>query len=219
MNADQDNQSNFVTQQLSLRGSLPVIYRNARRLMTIINEAVPGAIRWILLASLLDALVAICLPYTTRGLIDAILDSRVSLVVTVPMIWLAIEATLLIIRVISTSAIRFATRTIEINTANLFVELILAKGCKVAYSKFENSDFLNTMSRSLHDAPVYGVSFSIQVISLARAALTFLGCLGLLLWVAPIWTISIIFAVALPIFFLDIYRARVSFSLEHQHHQ
>ena len=217
MKSTQHNQGTSVTEHLSLSGSLPVIHKNAGRLMTLINQAVPGAIRWIIVASLLDALVAICLPYTTRGLIDAILESRDSAIITLPLIWLAIEASLLIIRVISLSAIRFATRTIEINTSNLFVELILAKGCKVAYSKFENSDFLNTMSRSLHDAPVYGVTFSLQVIALARAALTFLGCLGLLLWVAPLWTISIIFAVALPTFFLDIYRARVSFALEHQH--
>jgi ABC-type multidrug transport system fused ATPase/permease subunit len=90
----------------------------------------------------------------------------------------------------------------------------MEKSCKIAYPHFESPAFLNRITRAREDAVVYGCSYALNAIMVGRTALSFIGCMALLLWVAPIWTVPVILIAATPPFLFDVARARRLFELE-----
>lgn len=205
----------FDVSRMTLRAALAVMRKDLRALLPMIDRAAPGALRMIVCAALVEALVMAALPYTTLRLIDSIGPARASGEALVPLTWLGVEALLMTIRLQASHAFRHGSRLIELQAGPYLVERVLEKNCNVPYHHMESSDYLDRLSRARQDAPTYAVQYVINLGAVARNGLAFLGCLALIVWTAPAWTLLAIAAAVAPAFLLDVARARRSFALEH----
>jgi ATP-binding cassette, subfamily B, bacterial len=210
-----DDAKPFDVSRMTLGNACAVMIQDLRALLPLIERAAPRALRMIAIAALLEAMVISALPYTTRQLIDSITPARISGVALVPLIWLGIEAALMLGRLIANYAFRHGSRLVELQAGPYLVERVLEKNCNVPYQCMESTDYLDRLSRARQDAPTHAVTYAINFALAARNGLAFLGCLALLIWTAPAWTLLAVALSAAPVFLLDLARARRSFSLEH----
>jgi ATP-binding cassette subfamily B protein len=205
----------FDVSRMTLRSACSVMWRDVRRLLPLVERAAPRALSMIAWAALVEAVVVTCLPYTTRQLIDSIAPARLTHAALVPLLWVAIEAVLMLVRLLASYLFRHGSRLIELQAGPYLVERVLEKNCNVPYPRMESSDHLDRLSRARQDAPTYAVSYTINLVTIARNGAAFLGCLVLLVWTAPPWALLAIALSAAPVFVLDVARARRSFELEH----
>jgi ATP-binding cassette, subfamily B, bacterial len=207
-------ESAFDLATTTLWASLRRMATNARRLLQLLSPAAPRAFQLLVISALIEATATTVLPYTTKRLIDAVPIATASGILAVPLTWLAIEAGLLIVQIVARDLARYGTRVLEVCGSPFLTERVLQKSCKVPYACFESSAFLDKLSRARQDAPHWGINYAVQSIVVGRSALTFLGCLGLLLWIAPLWTLPLLVIAAAVPFLYDVARARRSFELE-----
>ena len=206
----------FDVSRMTLRNACTVMMKDLRALLPMVERAAPRALSMIACAALIEALVMAALPYTTKQLIDSIGPARLTGVALVPLTWLAIEAVLMLVRLVASYAFRHGSRLIELQAGPYLVERVLEKNCNVPYQCMESTDYLDRLSRARQDAPTHAVTYVINFASMARNGFAFLGCLGLLIWTAPAWTLLAVALSAAPVFLLDVARARRSFALEHE---
>jgi len=209
--AETDHRSGEGTQARP-RIQLIAMISDARRMLQLINAAAPGAVRRVAIAAVLEAVAITCLPYTTRGLIDAIATAHHSSVG--PLGWLAAEASLIAVRLVATALLRHSALIIQFRGTPYLKARVMEKGCNIAYSHFESPAFLNRITRAREDAVLYGCTYALNAVMVGRTALSFLGCMILLLWVGPVWTVPLLVVAAIPSFLFDIARARRLFELE-----
>ena len=183
-------------------------------IIRLVGEAAPKSLKWIAVAAVTEALVLTALPLSTRGLIDSLPLAHATGLILIPMLWLALECGLVLTRLLSTNLMRHQLRTIEVYAGPHFATKVLDKSCRVAYSSFENADFLDKLSRAREDAAQYGITYVIQIITIIRSVLILIGCAALLFWIAPLWTLPVLLLAVLPSFFFDVAKARRSFILD-----
>src|SRR5690242_7797913 len=85
------------------RIQLAAMIIDARRMLQLVNAAAPGALHRVAIAAVLEAAAITCLPYTTRGLIDAIASARTMGLAAGPLAWVAAEAILVAARLVATT--------------------------------------------------------------------------------------------------------------------
>lgn len=205
----------FDVSRMTLRAAFAVMLKDLRALLPMIERAAPGAVRTIVRAALVEALVMATLPYTTLRLIDSIGPARAAGDPSMPLTWLGIEALLMLIRLQASHVFRHGSRLIELHAGPYLVERVLEKNCNVPYQCMESSGYLDRLSRARQDASTYAVQYVVNLGAVARNGLAFLGCLALIAWTAPAWTLLAIALAVTPAFLLDVERARRSFALEH----
>lgn len=201
-------------QEMKLLPSLRLMWVDSLHIFRLVGEAAPGALKWIGVAAVVEALVITALPYATRGLIDSIGPAQVSGIILIPLFWLAFECALVLFRLLSSNLMRHELKKVEVYAGPYFAAKVLDKSCRVAYSNFEQPEFLDSLSRARQDASQYGVSYVMQLITIIRCVLILTGCSLLLFWIAPLWTLPVLLLAVLPSFFFDVAKARRSFVLD-----
>lgn len=197
---------------MKLSASIGLMIANARRLLRVIGRAAPGAAAWLVVAAIIEAAATTVLPYTTKQIIDAVPLAHGDL--TVPLLWTLVEAGVFTAMTVARNLARYHTRRIEVRAGPYLVEQLMEKASRVPYAEIESSSFLDRLSRARQDASHYGINYATQMITVGRSLLIVIGCLALLLWIAPLWTVPVtLAAVALP-FAFEVSRARRSFELE-----
>lgn len=202
----------FDLARMRLGASAGRMWANGRRMRQLIELAAPRALRWLSVAAVIEAIGAVILPYSTKRMIDAVPLAHG--VATVPLVWLLVEAGVVTVQTIARNLARYHTRVLEVRGAPFLAERVLEKTTRIAYRNLESSSFLDKLTRARQDAALYGVHYAIQLITVGRSLVMFAGCLGLLLWTAPLWTVPAVLAAAAVPFAFEVARARRSFDVD-----
>jgi ATP-binding cassette subfamily B protein len=200
-------------ERTSLRGTLSALVTDGARTLRILASAAPGVVGWLAVWSLLEGLATVGMPYVAKRLVDSVAAARASAVLWVPVAWLGVELGLAAIRAVAQRGTIAGTQILEARGTLDFTRRVLAKACNIEYRLFENETFVSRLGRAREDATVHAAGFGIQAFTIVRAAVTFVGCLGLL-WTTSVWSLPILVAAALPAFVLDTSLARRAFALE-----
>src|SRR5512140_884177 len=194
---------------MKLFANIGLMIANARRLLRVVGRAAPSAATWLVVAAVIEAIATTILPYSTKQIIDAVPLAHG--VLAVPLLWTLLEAGVVTAQTIARNLTRYHTRRIEVRAGPYMVEQLMEKASRVPYAEMESSSFLDRLSRAREDAGHYGTTYAIQMITVGRSLLIFAGCLALLVWIAPLWTVPVTLgAVGLP-FAFEVALARRSF--------
>ncbi|HMG23183.1 MAG TPA: ABC transporter ATP-binding protein, partial [Kofleriaceae bacterium] len=202
----------FDLARMTVRGSIRGMLGNGRRMLRLLDQAVPGALRWLAVAAVLEASAATVLPYSTKRIVDAV--ARAGGIATGPVIWMLVEAGVVTTQTIARNLASYQTNLLEVRGTPFLVARILDKINRVAYRLLESPAFLDKLSRARQDAGQLAARYALQIVALGRWLLIFLGGIALLLWIAPAWTAPLVVASAALPFAIDVARARRSFEIE-----
>jgi ABC-type multidrug transport system fused ATPase/permease subunit len=197
---------------MTLRGSFGGMLANGRKLLRLLADAVPGALRWLMIAAVIEAVATTILPYSTKRIIDT--AARAGGVATVPLVWMVVEACVVTGQTIARNLASYQTSVLEVRGTPFLIARVLDKINRVAYRHLESSAFLDKLSRARQDAAQLGTKYALQVVTVGRSLLVSLGSLALLVWIAPLWAAPLVAAAAALPFAIDVARARRSFEVE-----
>lgn len=190
------------------------LLRDWRWVLAHISDASPGLVRGLWLWVCIDAAMLILLPFVAKELVDAVLAPQPS--TTVVMAWLGAELLTVIVGGIAQRATDRSVQILRTNGGVIMTALVLEKLQRVAYAEFEDSDFLNKVSRAREDATVHAADLAFEGFAFARSALVIVGCLALLASVS-VWAIPVLLIAPIPSFLAQLSLARQVYRIERKH--
>lgn len=199
---------------MTLWASTACMLRDGVRLLRLLRTPAPRVLAWLAVGAAIEAVASVVLPYATKQIVDAIALASGEL--AVPLLWILVEAGVVAAQAVAQSLTRYQTHIIEVCAGPFLIERVLEKTSRIAYGNLETPRFLDRLTRARQDASHYGITYALQMITVGRWLLVSIGCLGLLVWIAPPWTVPLVMATAVLPLVLGIARARASFAVEHE---
>jgi ATP-binding cassette subfamily B protein len=193
---------------------LPDLMRTTR----LYGQAVPGALPVLIAFIVLGAAVTIATPYTAKKIIDAVgaVQHHRTTQVMLPWLWLAAEGVLTGLGQFALLGEARTTETLRHRGRVHLLTALLERACGVRYARFEDQAFTNRLTQAWEDAPNRPLDFLLQVLSVLRHGLIFIGSLALVS-MSTAWALPIIVISALPQFLRNLRMAVRDFAVEQQH--
>lgn len=148
---------------------------------------------------LIDAIVGPAQPFPSPG--------------TAALWWVAAEFALIAARAVISQANSYANLTLRSKLGMHVNLLILDKANRVAYARFEDPSFMNSMTQARRDASGRPLDLVTQCLAFARNLLTLSG-FAALLWSLGPWSVGVLVATAVPPFWAEARFANESFLLQ-----
>ena len=171
----------------------------------------------LLIGQALDAGVVVGIAWVGKRIIDAITlgisDGGTAGAVTPALGWVAAELALIAARSLVGQSNTFAQLRLRSKLGLHVNLLILDKAARVAYARFEDPVFMNSMTQARREASARPLDLVTQFLSMTRSMLTLAG-FAALLWSLGAWAIVVLVVTALPPFWAEARFANESFALQ-----
>lgn len=165
----------------------------------------------------LDAASIVSIAWVGKHIIDAIVHPPVAGTLleraTPALAWVALEFALVGGRALVSQANSYAQLVLRSKLGLHVNLLILDKAARVAYARFEDPIFMNSMTQARREASSRPLDLVMQALALAKTTLTLAG-FAALLWSLGAWAIAILVVTAIPPFWAEARFASESFLLQ-----
>lgn len=165
----------------------------------------------------LDSVGIVSIAWVGKRIIDAIthpeLDAGLTGRAGPALAWVAVEFALIAARSFVTQSNTYAQLVLRTKLGLHVNLLILDKANRVAYARFEDPVFMNSMTQARREASARPLDLVTQILALTRNALTLAG-FAALLWSLGVWAIVVLVITALPPFWAEARFANESFLLQ-----
>ncbi|GDX81146.1 ABC transporter permease [Deltaproteobacteria bacterium] len=165
----------------------------------------------------LDAASVVSIAWVGKHIIDAIVHPPIAdalLARATPALgWVALEFALIGGRALVSQSNSYAQLVLRSKLGLHVNLLILDKANRVAYARFEDPVFMNSMTQARREASARPLDLVTQALALAKTTLTLTG-FAALLWSLGAWAIAILIVTALPPFWAEARFANESFLLQ-----
>lgn len=165
----------------------------------------------------LDSVGLIAISWVGKNIIDSITQAAVGGELWTrarPALgWVGLELALVAARALVGQATSYAQLILRSKLGIHVNLLILDKAARVAYARFEDPVFMNSMTQARREASARPLDLVNQVLSFTKSVLTLLG-FGALLWSLGAWAIVVLVLTALPPFWAEARFASESFTMQ-----
>lgn len=165
----------------------------------------------------LDAASVVGIAWVGKHIIDAIVHPPVAGTLleraSPALAWVALEFALIGGRTLVSQSNSYAQLVLRSKLGLHVNLLILDKAARVAYARFEDPVFMNSMTQARREASARPLDLVTQALALAKTTLTLAG-FAALLWSLGAWAIAILVVTALPPFWAEARFANESFLLQ-----
>lgn len=198
-----------------LRG-LRGLARHARRTLGMaarLDRALVGAI---IGCQVVDALALVAIAWVGKHLVDAIVATLAMPSQRDPgpaMWWVVVELFLVASRAIAGQLDAYFQLMLRSKLDVHVNVLILEKAARVSFERFEDSEFVDAMTRARNEASFRPFDLLVQSLSLGRHVITLIGFSILIASLGP-WAILVLFAAAVPPFVAQAKHGRATFALQ-----
>jgi ATP-binding cassette subfamily B protein len=182
---------------------LPAMARNAVRTVRLVDGAHKALLRVLVALQLADALTAVAIAWVGRHIVDAVVAAaQSSASAEAAWRWVAVELVLVALRAAVTQGATYAGAEMRSRLSLTINQSILEKAANVAYTRFEDPDFLNLLTQARREASARPLDVVNQLLAMARHASTLAGYVALL-WALGPWALAVMVLSALPTFWAE----------------
>ncbi len=169
----------------------------------------------LLVTQILDAVSLVAMAWVGKQIIDAIVVAlrdpahpyRAAL------FWVAIELAIVLGRSL-VAQLQSYTQVVLRSKLGLYVNmLVLEKAARVSYGRFEDPEFMNSMTQARREASSRPLDLVNQALALLRHTITLIGFAGLVLSLG-VWAVLVIVATAVPPFVAEARHGRKTFAMQ-----
>ena len=169
----------------------------------------------LVITQVLDAISLVGMAWVGKQIIDAIVNAirDPARPYQPALFWVAIELAIVLGRSL-VSQLQSYTQVVLRSKLGLHVNmLILEKAARVSYGRFEDPEFMNSMTQARREASSRPLDLTNQALSLVRHTITLIGYAGLVLSLG-VWAVLVIIATAVPPFIAEAKHGRKSFAMQ-----
>ncbi len=193
------------------------VFGHARTALRMVYDLDRVLLIALVIGQALDSAGIVSIAWVGKRIIDAITHPAASGDVYTraapALTWVAVEFALIAARSLVSQSNTY-TQLVLRSKLGLHVNLlILDKANRVAYARFEDPVFMNSMTQARRAASARPLDLVTQVLALTRNALTLAG-FAVLLWSLGAWAIAMLVVTALPPFWAEARFAHESFVLQ-----
>ena len=178
------------------------LVQHARRTLAIVWQVDRGLLLVLIVCQVLDAVGLVGIAWVGKRLIDAVLAAAQAAPprpVSVPLTWAAVELGLVAGRALVSQASGY-TQLVLRSKLGLHINLIiLEKAAAVSYGKFEDPEFMNSLTQARREASARPLDLVQQTLALVRHGITLAGFAALLVALGG-WAVVVLVITAIPPF-------------------
>jgi len=164
-----------------------------------------------------DAVSLVAMAWVGKQIIDAIVTALrdPARPVRAALTWVAVELAIVLGRSLLSQLESFA-RVVLRSKLGLYVNmLVLEKAARVSYRRFEDPEFMDSMTRARREASSRPLDLVTQTLALMRHAITLAGYSALILSLG-VWAVLVIIATAVPPFVAEARHGRKTFAMQRE---
>lgn len=164
---------------------------------------------------ILDAVSLVAMAWVGKQIIDAIVAALrdPARPVRAALMWVGVELAIVLGRSLNAQLETFA-RVVLRSKLGLHVNmLVLEKAARVSYRRFEDPEFMDSLTRARREASSRPLDLVTQALALMRHAITLVGYAGLILSLGA-WAVLVIVATAVPPFVAEARHGRQTFAMQ-----
>jgi ATP-binding cassette, subfamily B, bacterial len=169
----------------------------------------------LVITQILDAISLVAMAWVGKQIIDAIVAALrdPARPYRAALFWVGIELAIVIGRSL-VGQLQSYTQVVLRSKLGLHVNmLILEKAARVSYRRFEDPEFMNSMTQARREASSRPLDLVNQALSLMRHTITLIGYAGLVLALGA-WAVLVIVATAVPPFLAEARHGRKTFAMQ-----
>ncbi len=198
---------------------------HARTAMGMVYRLDPRLLLTLVLGGVLDSAGLVAIAWVGKRIIDAVVHPVLhpvvdlgvggeGLALAAPALgWVAAELGLVAGRALVGQATAYAQLVLRSKLGTHVNLLILDKAARVAYARFEDPAFMNSMTQARREASARPLDLVSQVLAFSKHVFTLFG-FGALLWSLGPWAIFVLVLTALPPFWAEARFASESFTMQ-----
>ncbi len=184
---------------------LPGMARNALRTVRLVDGAHRVLLRVLVGLQLGDAVTAVAIAWVGRHIVDAVVAAAQAPGgggAALAWRWVAVELALVALRAGVTQGATYAGAQLRSRLSLTINQSILEKAANVAYTRFEDPEFLNLLTQARRDASARPLEVINQILAMVRHGSTLVGYVALL-WALGPWALLVMVLSALPPFWAE----------------
>jgi len=184
---------------------LPAMARNALRTVRLVDTAHRVVLRSLMALQLGDALTAVAMAWVGRQIVDAVVAASQATGGDGGKLawqWVGLELVLVALRSAVTQGAVYAGAQLRSRLSLTINQSILEKAANVAYTRFEDPEFLNLLTQARRDASARPLEVINQLLAMLRHGSTLVGYVALL-WALGPWALIVLVVSALPPFWAE----------------
>jgi ATP-binding cassette, subfamily B, bacterial len=169
----------------------------------------------LLITQVLDAISLVAMAWVGKQIIDAIVFALrdPARPYRAALFWVAVELAIVLGRSL-VSQLQSYTQVVLRSKLSLHINmLILEKAARVSYGRFEDPEFMNSMTQARREASSRPLDLVNQALALLRHTITLIGFAGLVLSLG-VWAVLVIVATAVPPFLAEARHGRKTFAMQ-----
>jgi ATP-binding cassette subfamily B protein len=174
-----------------------------------------GLLVTLIATQVFDAISLVAMAWVGKQIIDAVVTALrdPAWPVRAALMWVGIELAIVVSRSLVSQLESFA-RVLLRSKLGLHVNmLVLEKAARVSYRRFEDPEFMDSMTRARREASSRPLDLVTQTLTLMRHAITLAGYSALILSLGA-WAVLVIVATAVPPFVAEARHGRKTFAMQ-----
>lgn len=169
----------------------------------------------LIVTQVLDAISLVGMAWVGKQIIDAIVSAirEPGRPYRQALFWVGVELAIVLGRSL-VSQLQSYSQVVLRSRLGLHVNmLILEKAARVSYGRFEDPEFMNSMTQARREASSRPLDLTNQALALVRHTITLIGYAGLILTLG-VWAVLVIIATAVPPFIAEAKHGRKTFAIQ-----